>query len=312
MLHLSSSLELPGTFSNCLPNGQLLPPLLALQEPPLKLPYSQHWQTLIALRAQTVGHPGGNLLPTLSSPENCQDFLPSCSHHPTAPTVLWVSTDWTMRLAVAALFLGLTMVVSRDVEEGDLCLYEPLSDADAVLCKGLEVFYPELGNIGCMIIPDCNNYRLKITHWAEPIVKFPRALEDANYILVMVDPDAPSRSSPKAQFWRHWLVTDIKGVDIKKGKVQGQELSPYQPPSPPAQSGFHRYQFFVYLQERQNISLHSKENKTRGSWKMDKFLNRFHLSEPEASTQFMTQNYQDSPNYQAPGAGSSELKDKPT
>lgn len=49
-----------------------------------------------------------------------------------------------------------------------------------------------------------------------------------------------------------------------------------------------------------------------GFWKMDKFLNRFHLSEPEASTQFMTQNYQDSPNYQAPGAGSSELKDKPT
>lgn len=44
---------------------------------------------------------------------------------------------------------------------------------------------------------------------------------------------------------------------------------------------------------------------------MDKFLNRFHLSEPEASTQFMTQNYQDSPNYQTPGAGSSEPKDKP-
>ena len=38
----------------------------------------------------------------------------------------------------------------------------------------------------------------------------------------------------------------------------------YQPPSPPAQSGFHRYQFFVYLQQTQNISLHSKENKTRG------------------------------------------------
>lgn len=44
---------------------------------------------------------------------------------------------------------------------------------------------------------------------------------------------------------------------------------------------------------------------------MDKFLNRFHLSEPEASTQFMTQNYQDSPNYQTPRAGSSEPKDKP-
>lgn len=90
-LHVSSSLELPGTFPNCLPNGQLLPPLLALQEPPLKLPYSQHWQTLIALRAQTVGHPGGNLLPTLSSPETCQDFSAPCSHHSTALTRLWVS-----------------------------------------------------------------------------------------------------------------------------------------------------------------------------------------------------------------------------
>eukprot|EP00071_Canis_lupus_P032024 XP_022265581.1 phosphatidylethanolamine-binding protein 4 isoform X5 [Canis lupus familiaris] len=234
-----------------------------------------------------------------------------CEIEPRVRVSTLVSMDWTMKLATAALFLGLTMVVTRDEDEGDMCLYEALSDTDAVLCKGLEVFYPELGNIGCMFVPDCNNYRQKITHWAEPIVKFPRALEGATYILVMVDPDAPSRSSPKAQFWRHWLVTDIKGTDIKKGKLQGQELSPYQPPSPPAQTGFHRYQFFVYLQEGKNISLHSKENKTRASWKMDKFLNRFHLSEPEASTQFMTQNYQDSPNYQTPGTGSSEPRDKP-
>lgn len=38
----------------------------------------------------------------------------------------------------------------------------------------------------------------------------------------------------------------------------------YQPPSPPAQSGFHRYQFFIYLQEEKTISLLPKENKTRG------------------------------------------------
>ncbi|XP_039099671.1 phosphatidylethanolamine-binding protein 4 isoform X3 [Hyaena hyaena] len=184
----------------------------------------------------------------------------------------------TMKLAVVALFLALTIVVPRNVEDSDTCTYEALSDTDAVVCKGLQVFYPELGNIGCMFVPDCNNYRQKITHWNEPIVKFPRALE---------------------------------GTDMKKGKIQGQELSAYQPPSPPARSGFHRYQFFVYLQEGQNISLHSKENKTRGNWKMDKFLNRFHLSEPEASTQFMTENYQDSPNYQPPAGGSSEPTDKP-
>ncbi|XP_046513586.1 phosphatidylethanolamine-binding protein 4 isoform X2 [Equus quagga] len=179
---------------------------------------------------------------------------------------------WTMRLAVAALFLGVTMVATEDEDENDPCVYEALPDNDAVLCKGLEVFYPELGNVGCMFVPVCNNYRQKITHWPEPIVKFPWAMEGATYILVMVDPDAPSRSSPSARFWRHWLVTDIKGIDLKKGKIQGQELT--------------------------------------GSWKMDRFLNRFHLNEPEASTQFMTQNYQDSPILQAPDQGSSEPKNK--
>uniref|UniRef100_A0AC11DPZ8 Phosphatidylethanolamine binding protein 4 n=1 Tax=Ovis aries TaxID=9940 RepID=A0AC11DPZ8_SHEEP len=117
---------------------------------------------------------------------------------------------WTMRLATAALLLGLAVAVTGEEEDNDVCVYEALPDNDAVLCKGLKVFYPELGNIGCMIVPECNNYRQKITTWPEPIVKFPQALEDAAYILVMVDPDAPSRSSPKARFWRHWLVSDIK------------------------------------------------------------------------------------------------------
>ncbi|KAL4671584.1 hypothetical protein H8959_004293, partial [Pygathrix nigripes] len=132
----------------------------------------------------------------------------------------------------------------------------------------------------------------------------------ATYILAMVDPDAPSRAEPTQKFWRHWLVTDIEGADLKKGKIQGQELSAYQAPSPPPHSGFHRYQFFVYLQEGKVISLLPKENKTRGSWKMDIFLNRFHLGEPEASTQFMTQNYQDSPTLQAPREGASKPKHK--
>ncbi|XP_008585452.1 PREDICTED: phosphatidylethanolamine-binding protein 4-like, partial [Galeopterus variegatus] len=134
---------------------------------------------------------------------------------------------------------------------------------------------------------------------------------DSTYMLVMVDPDAPSRSEPNERFWRHWLVADIKGTDIKQGKIQGQELSAYQAPSPPAHSGFHRYQFFIYPQEGRIISLLSKENKTRGSWKMDRFLNRFSLDEPEASTQFITQNYQDSSTLQARREDGSEPKSKP-
>ena len=40
-----------------------------------------------------------------------------------------------MKLATAALFLGLTMVVPGDEEDGDMCMYKALSDTDAVLCK---------------------------------------------------------------------------------------------------------------------------------------------------------------------------------
>lgn len=28
-----------------------------------------------------------------------------------------------------------------------------------------------------MVVPECNNYRQKITYWTEPIVKFPGALD---------------------------------------------------------------------------------------------------------------------------------------
>uniref|UniRef100_A0A8D2I1Q6 Phosphatidylethanolamine binding protein 4 n=1 Tax=Urocitellus parryii TaxID=9999 RepID=A0A8D2I1Q6_UROPR len=180
-----------------------------------------------------------------------------------------------MKLATAALLLGLVVMVAarEEEEENDPCVYENLPYEDTGLCKGLDVFYPEVGNVACMFIPDCNNFRHKITDWMEPIVKFPGALEGATYTLMMVDPDAPSRSEPTKKYWRHWLVTDIKGNDLKKGNIQGQVL-------------------------------------TR-SWNMESFLNRFHLREPEASTQFMTQNSQDSPMIQAFRGGVRYFKDKP-
>ncbi|XP_012889863.1 PREDICTED: phosphatidylethanolamine-binding protein 4-like [Dipodomys ordii] len=86
---------------------------------------------------------------------------------------------------------------------------------------------------------------------------------------------------------------DEGGSNIKKGKIQGRELTAYRPPTPPAATGFHRYQFFLYPQGEKIISLLPKENKTRGSWKMDSFLTRYQLNEPAASTQFMTKNAQD-------------------
>uniref|UniRef100_A0A914W8I3 Phosphatidylethanolamine-binding protein n=1 Tax=Plectus sambesii TaxID=2011161 RepID=A0A914W8I3_9BILA len=64
------------------------------------------------------------------------------------------------------------------------------------------------------------------------------------YTLMFSDPDAPSDQDASARSARHWLVTNIPGIDIARGNT----IRPYFGPGPPAGSGFHRYNFLVYKQ----------------------------------------------------------------
>ncbi|KAG8518189.1 Phosphatidylethanolamine-binding protein 4 [Galemys pyrenaicus] len=126
--------------------------------------------------AQEDSHPiSGSQLHAVPSQAVCAPLSSLFSPRTSSPQR--VPKGWTMKLATGVLFLGLAMVVTGGHEEENTCVYETLPENDAVLCKGLEVFYPELGNVGCMIIPDCDGYRRKITSWREPIVKFPGAVE---------------------------------------------------------------------------------------------------------------------------------------
>ncbi|XP_031217101.1 phosphatidylethanolamine-binding protein 4 [Mastomys coucha] len=167
------------------------------------------------------------------------------------------------------------------------CFPPPLPKEETSLCRNLEVFYTEMGNISCKIVPQCNLYRQKIMTWQSPIVKFNSALDGAQYLLVMVDPDAPSRTDPRMKYWRHWLVSNITGADMKSGNIRGNVITDYAPPTPPPTTGLHRYQFFVYLQGDRTISI--SENQERGAWKLDKFLQQNGLTDPDSSTQFMTE-----------------------
>uniref|UniRef100_A0A7M4F7U3 Phosphatidylethanolamine binding protein 4 n=1 Tax=Crocodylus porosus TaxID=8502 RepID=A0A7M4F7U3_CROPO len=94
-------------------------------------------------------------------------------------------------------------------------------------CRGdLQVFYPELGDVGCTYIPKCHQYRKRISkEWRDPEIKYPRAEKNKSYVLIMADPDAPSRSDPKFRFWRHWLVIDIQGSDLRAGHLRGHVLT---------------------------------------------------------------------------------------
>ncbi|XP_036054417.1 phosphatidylethanolamine-binding protein 4 [Onychomys torridus] len=184
-------------------------------------------------------------------------------------------------LLAAAVWLGLSMTTSESSGgggggggsgggggggsgKGKKCAPTPLPKADVSLCRNLEVSYPELGNISCQIVPKCNQYRQKITRWPQPKVKFPAALDGSYYVLVMVDPDAPSRADPRMKYWRHWVVFNVKGADMKTGNIRGSVVTDYDPPTPPPTTGLHRYQFLVFLQGTSTISVPYKENGNRG------------------------------------------------
>ncbi|XP_051897188.1 phosphatidylethanolamine-binding protein 4 isoform X2 [Pristis pectinata] len=150
-------------------------------------------------------------------------------------------------------------------EEESMCIIE--SGGDNSICRGeLQVLYPELGNAACIVIPKCHQFQRRLSEeWGKPHIKFPEAKEDMIYVLIMVDPDAPSRSNPKFRYWRHWLVTNIHGRDLLDGNIKGTVLSEYRPPTPPSGTGYHRYQFFLYEQpDDAVIALNEHETKSFG------------------------------------------------
>ncbi|XP_067857107.1 phosphatidylethanolamine-binding protein 4 [Heptranchias perlo] len=205
--------------------------------------------------------------------------------------------NWPVSLV---LLVGLGILSYQKVDslndENCMCIMEKISDKDSSICSGeLNVIYPELGNAACIVIPRCRQFRRKLTEeWGAPQVTFPQAKKDKMYVLIMVDPDAPSRKNPTYRLWRHWLVTGILGKDLQTGVIQGTVLSEYRPPTPPSGTGYHRYQFLLYEQpDDAIISLNNQEAKSLGSWDLVSFVTRSNLGSSVASTQLMTRNFED-------------------
>lgn len=68
-----------------------------------------------------------------------------------------------------------------------------------------------------------------------PVISWP-AEEDTFHTLMVIDPDAPSRSDPKMRHWLHMLVVNIPGCRVG----EGEELFGYVGSAPPQGTGLHR------------------------------------------------------------------------
>ncbi|XP_047901739.2 phosphatidylethanolamine-binding protein 4 isoform X1 [Anser cygnoides] len=181
-------------------------------------------------------------------------------------------------------------------EPSHTCFFQTLSSPDSEFCRGdLEVTYPQLGDVGCSYIPQCHQYRWRLSReWGSPRVRYPRADKSKKYVLMLVDPDAPSRADPRNRFWRHWLLADVRGTDLRTGDLKGRVLTDYVRPTPPPRSGYHRYQLRLYEQPAgQHITLGPEELLSLGAWAMESFVERFRLGSPVASTQFLTKHHED-------------------
>ncbi|MCI4381214.1 hypothetical protein PGIGA_G00249090 [Pangasianodon gigas] len=170
----------------------------------------------------------------------------------------------------------------------------PLTKEDQRFCRGgLELNYPDVDIRSCMIIPQ--EFREKISReWGPPQVRLATANTQKKYMLMMVDPDAPSRTNPARAHWRHWLLADIEGSSLRAGDIKGTLLSEYTRPTPPKHTGFHRYQFLLYEQPTgQVLSLSQQEQSSLGNWDPPSFVEKFGLVGPVASLQFLTQHFKD-------------------
>ncbi|XP_056427019.1 phosphatidylethanolamine-binding protein 4 isoform X2 [Hyla sarda] len=140
------------------------------------------------------------------------------------------------------------------------CDLQAITGDDAEICSnGFHVEYPNIGDMSCKRVTLCHNVTkdLKVA----PVVTYPNAQE---------------------------------GQDILSGEIlKGKTIAEYNGPAPPANTGYHRYEFRLYVQPPDSSpALLASEEKVRANFDPDAFASRFSLGKPVAQTQFMAQNLQ--------------------
>merc|ERR1711934_472335 len=103
---------------------------------------------------------------------------------------------------------------------------------------------------------------------------------------------APSRikcsslaSAGNSEDLYHWMLVNVKGFQTESGRI----LCKYTPPTPSANSGLHRYIFFLFKQEDHLDQVAAFDAARCGKFSVSEFAKRYHLGKPVAMTFFQAE-----------------------
>lgn len=98
------------------------------------------------------------------------------------------------------------------------------------------------------------------------------------YTLIMIDPDAGAgKGRETGLYFLHWLVMNISGGALEKGKT----IVSYFPPNPP--SGKHDYIFQLYKQDC-SITYTVNRPTELSNWRLNDFVKKYNLQKVKEVT----------------------------
>ena len=111
-----------------------------------------------------------------------------------------------------------------------------------------------------------------------PTINLPSAATLSLYTVVLIDPDAPSASSPSMAHWLHYLNSDVPGGLLHHydfSALQPMPSATYAPPTPPPSTGPHRYVALVYKQSTElatnggQMRVREADDQQRARWSLE-------------------------------------------
>jgi len=161
-----------------------------------------------------------------------------------------------------------------------------IGDIDSTICTVDKQMTVEFGKpFSCGFKANIKQFTKEDGTPIKPKFTLTRANINGQYALMMVDPDAPSRKTPTARSWLHWLVVNIKNANVETGK----EVIEYNPPTPPKGTGAHRYVFILYKQTSTIPDTAVDSIAGRANFDVNKFAKAFKLGRITCQTYFTTE-----------------------